>query len=774
MNSKDKEAEFLKRLQATFKVEAEEHIQSITAGLLELEKSPATKKSAEIIETIFRDAHSLKGAARSVNMFNVESVCQELETVFAALKRKEISMTPESYDLFHKTVDSIKQMVSIPDSKASSAVHIPIKEIIQQLQNFLLPVQQAEQAKVPDALPPPKEQAVNEVQVVHEETTPPQDKVVTAPIVSTEINPMQSETVRIPRSKLDPLFLQAEEMIQTKIAADQRTDELQDISDFIEDWKTKSKKWENRQLKTNDLHYKEWQEWNEQHLNEIEHKVFTLTRAMEDDWRAAGRMVDNHLEEMKNIMMLPAGSLTEVFPMLVRDLARTQDKEVELILCGTEIEIDKRILEELKDPLIHLIRNSVDHGIKKPHERTLSGKPVRGTITITFNASENRLLGISIADDGAGIDLDELCAAAIKAGIITQNEVSKLGTQEKLSLIFQSGISTSSIITDISGRGLGMAIVQEKIVKLGGNISVESQAGNGTTFRLALPLTLSTFRGALVKTANQIFVLPSINVERTVRVNREEIKTIENRETIIIDEQVLSLVSLSNALGIKLHNNSSETDKSDQTTSTDFIRVVVLVYNEKRIAFHIDEVLDEQPILVKELGKQLVRVPNISGATVLGSGKLVPVINVADLMKTTIRTELASVVPGDVENKSTKLNRILVAEDSITSRTLLKNILESADYRVVTAVDGSDAFTKARTGEFDLLVSDVDMPRMSGFELTAKIRKDKKLSEIPVILVTSLESREDRERGIEVGANAYIIKSSFDQSNLLEVVGRLI
>ncbi|MCJ7693708.1 MAG: response regulator, partial [Sedimentisphaerales bacterium] len=369
---------------------------------------------------------------------------------------------------------------------------------------------------------------------------------------------------------------------------------------------------------------------------------------------------------------------------------------------------------------------------------------------------------------------DKVCAAAIKAELVSDDAASKLGAQEKLSLIFQSGVTTSSIITDISGRGLGMAIVQEKIGKLDGTITVESQPNIGTTFRLILPLTLSTFRGILVEAGNQFFVLPTINVERTVRVNKEEIKTVENRETIMIDGQIVLLVSLCKALGVPVRNNGSSPNTSGTLTAANVLRVVVLAYVDRRIAFQVDEIIGEQQILVKKLGRQLRRVRNIAGAAVLGSGKVVPVINVSDLMKSAIRTEMAAITASGEEKKSEKTYRMLVAEDSITSRNLIKNILESAGYEVVTSVDGADAFTKALTGEFDLIVSDVDMPRMNGFELTTKIRKNKRLGELPVVLVTALESRKDREYGIEVGANAYIIKSSFDQSNLLEVIQRLL
>jgi two-component system chemotaxis sensor kinase CheA len=318
---------------------------------------------------------------------------------------------------------------------------------------------------------------------------------------------------------------------------------------------------------------------------------------------------------------------------------------------------------------------------------------------------------------------------------------------------------------------LGLAIVREIIDRLGGTISLETSLGAGTAFRFLLPLSLSTFRGVMAKAGEQLFIFPAVSVRRVMRVKNEEIKTVENRETILADGQVLSAVSLGKVLQLPPRKNAGVSGKS---RASGYIPVIILTSEDKNIAFMVEEVLEEQQFLVKSLGRQLNSVRNIAGAAVLGNGRIVPVINIQDLMKSAVRAvETGSVVPA-AEGSVLKNEKILVAEDSITSRTLLKNILEAAGYQVVTAVDGADAFAKVRTGEFDLVVSDVDMPRMNGFELTAGIRADKKLSEVPVVLVTALESREDRERGIDAGASAYIIKSSFDQSNLLEAIKKLI
>ncbi|MCJ7588653.1 MAG: response regulator [Candidatus Aminicenantes bacterium] len=734
-----KNDEFLKRLRATFRIEAEEHVRAISAGLIELEKTPAPEKRAAVIETVFREAHSLKGAARSVSLQDIESICQPMESTFAALKRQEIALTPALYDLFHQAMDVMTQLVAGTEEESSLAVRSRIRELVRQL-------------KEPGTI------AVGEI-----EAAPP--RPAEGPSIS-------METVRIPLAKLDPLLLQAEEMMSAKMAAGQRVAELREINRTMVSWKTESNKWKGRQSLG-----PEWDEllaWYEERLNEIQSQVAATTRAVEQDQRVLQRMVDDHLHAMKNALMLPVGLLVEVLPKLARDLARAQGKEVELVIQGADIEIDKCILEELKDPLIHLVRNCVDHGIKKPKDRAQGGKPSCGTIRISFVAKDNRQMEISVSDDGSGVDLEKVQAAAMKLGILQADDAGKLDQQESLHLIFHSGISTSPIITDISGRGLGLAIVREKVEKLGGSVSVESQPGVGATFRLLLPMTLATFRGVLVRVDEYLFVLPAINVERVLRVQKEDIRTIENRETIKLDGRILPMARLRDTLELPGRKNESAAHVTPGIAEINYMPVIVLASAEKRIAFLVDEVLQELEVLVKGLGNQLSRVRNIAGATVLGTGKVAPVLNVPDLMKSAVRSAATARKEAVAGTAPAKKANILVVEDSITARILLKNILETAGYQVATAVDGADAFTQIRTGEFDLAVSDVDMPRMNGFELTTKIRADKRLGELPVVLVTALESREDRERGIEAGANAYIIKSSFDQSNLLRVIQKLI
>ncbi len=317
----------------------------------------------------------------------------------------------------------------------------------------------------------------------------------------------------------------------------------------------------------------------------------------------------------------------------------------------------------------------------------------------------------------------------------------------------------------VSGRGLGLANVREKTEKLGGRVALENDPGAGLSVRITLPLTLATFRGILVECEKRQFVVPTGQVERVFRFNMKDVQTVEDRETVVLNGRAVALVSLAQALELPA--------ASSPVARPESLPALILGAGEQRLAFAVDAVLDEREVLVKRFAKPLSRVRNIAGATVLGSGEIAPILNVADLLKSARNVGAPLRAGAPAPAPEVPAISVLVAEDSITSRMLIKGILESAGYRVKTAVDGLEAFTALRSEHFDVVVSDVEMPRLNGFDLTARIRADRALAETPVILVTALESREDRERGIDVGANAYLVKSDLDQSNLLEALRRL-
>lgn len=774
-----REEEFLKRLLATFRVEAKEHLAGISSGLIELEKQPPPEKQKEIVEVVFREAHSLKGAARSVDLGSVELLCQAMESLFAAIKRGELALSTPLFDLLNDATDLVERLVSLSDSALTADDRRAVQTIKQKLAaaaKGILPPPPAggkgPVAEKSDALPrlpvPEERLAAPDVGRTQPEQQPPavsqpESRLLIAPAPAAK-GGAGVETIRISAAKLDALLLKTEELVAAKLAARQHARLARELKTMLDAWKEQCSKTAFDGMKGGQ---RELQELNLAFLRKFETGLIGLRKAADEDYRSIGGMVDNLLDDMKSVMMFPVSSMFEAFPKLVRDMAREQGKEIVLTMEGSDIEIDNRILQVIKDPLIHLLRNAIDHGIEAPEARRQKNKPEKGGLRIAVAQKDSGKVEIVVADDGAGIDVDKVRASAVRQGIITEEQSAAMSNEEALNLIFESGISTSAMLTTVSGRGLGMAIVRGNVEKLGGTVSATTAPGAGTTFSILLPLSLATFRGMLIESGGQVFAVPTMHVERIVRIPCGEVRTVENRETIPVNGKAVALARLDDVLGL---SRKPVGDKDAGLT------VMVVQTGEKQLAFAIDAMLYEDEILLKSLGKQLSRVRNVAGATVLGSGRVVPILNVADLIKSALRLAAGGggTVTVDRGKKETAAQSILVVEDSITARTLFVNILESAGYQVTAAVDGIDAFTKLGEGRFDLVVSDIAMPRMDGFELTKRIRADTMISDLPVVIVTGLESAEDKKRGIEVGANAYIVKSSFDQSNLLEAIKRLI
>jgi two-component system chemotaxis sensor kinase CheA len=792
------EDELLQRLRATFRVEAQEHVQTIASGLVELERA-APPPPAATLDGIFRAAHSLKGAARAVNMAPVESLCQSLESVFAALKREALTPSPGLFDVLHRTLGLLSRLLAGLDGSAP----MPPQSAVAELRRALLELLSAPRAAATTAAPAPAPAApaarpghaagaaaaVTAADATAAAVPEPPPPAAAADLPAARALP---DVVRVRKRTLDMALLKSEELLHAKIATAQRAQALRALQRRPADWRARWARlrddvrtlesavggaagagsigaaeggappavqaaWGRVRSYIGDSH---------DFVVALESDLLRQAQQAEQDLRAVGAMVDQLLDDMKQIVVQPFSTLLDLFPPSVRELARDQGKDVALHIEGADVEIDRRILDEIKDPLIHLVRNSIDHGIEAPAVRCQAGKPARGRLSIAVAQRDGSQVEVVVSDDGAGIDAAALARAAVKAGVLAAGDQAGLPRDSLLALALEPGVSTSPLITDLSGRGLGLSIVKQQVERLNGTLALASAPGQGTSFTLRLPLTLARFRGVVVHSGGQTFVLPTRSIERVARIPADQVKTVENRETISLGGRALALVRLGALLGLP---------PDDAAAEGSALPVVVLQGSQpgQPIAFGVGAVLDEREVLVKPLGPQLQRVRHIAGATVLGTGQVVPILHVPDLLQSAANGSAALHAPAARGAPKAAAKAVLVAEDSITSRTLLKGILESAGYRVETAADGVDAFSTLRSGAFDIVVSDVDMPRLNGFGLTAKIRADKKLAELPVVLVTALDSREDREHGIDVGASAYIVKSSFDQGNLLEVVRRL-
>jgi len=745
---------FLQQLLETFRVEAQDHLGALTTLLVALENERLPEERKRLLESTFRRMHTLKGAAHAVNLTGAAAVCQDLEELLSTLKRDEAPLQQAVFDRLHGGVELISELIL----HRRPASEPPAERLNPAAAAKAAPGGEPPLAPLPGDAKRPGPAAGEAPQPAEPAPT------------GREPAGHADETVRVSTRLLGALLLQAEELISTKLAASALVEQ---VGAAVAELAAR----ESQRVRAQEFAREALRAGSGERLPRLaslleeslkgellaQSRLKELKRGTERHLWGLRCLTDPLLEDVKKLHLLPFSTLAPPFVKLVRDLARELDKEAELTLEGGEIELDRRILAELKEPLLHMLRNVMDHGVEKPAQRSAAGKGPRGEIRIAVRLLDANLAEVTVSDDGRGIDLEQVRQAALKLEVASAEALKELSEQELLQLVFESGLSTSQVITSLSGRGVGLPIVRETLERLGGHVTLHSVRGEGTWFRLYLPLSFSMMSGLLVEAGGRPCMLPAAHVEQTARVPLAEIGSVENRETVLLDGELFSLARLSRLL--ELSQREEEGDG--------FQPVVLLAAAERRLAFAVDRVLGVQEILVKPLGPQLSRVKNVAGATVLGDGRVVPILNVSDLFRSAVQGAAAGVGGAAAARSRSRRVSVLVAEDSITSRTLLKNILESSGFQVRTAVDGVDAFSRLKSEGCDVVVSDVEMPRMDGFELTAAIRADGRFGELPVVLVTGLESRADRERGIEVGANAYLVKSSFDQSGLIEIIKKL-
>jgi two-component system sensor histidine kinase and response regulator WspE len=461
--------------------------------------------------------------------------------------------------------------------------------------------------------------------------------------------------------------------------------------------------------------------------------------------------------------MRPFADGAHGFPRLVRDMARALGKEARLVVVGERTEVDRDILEKLESPLAHLIRNAVDHGLEEPEGRAAAGKSAAGTIALEARHRAG-MLHVTVADDGAGIDPARLRRKVVERGLSTAEVAARLTEAELLEFLFLPGFSTAANVTEFSGRGVGLDVVQDTVRKVGGNVRVTTAAGRGTTFHLQLPLTLSVIRAVVVDVAGEPYAFPHTRIDRLLRVHRSEVRSIEHRQFVTVDGQNVGLVMAGQLLDIPA-----------PTPATEELPVVLLGDGSGAYGLVVDAFRGEQDLVVRPLDARLGKVPNLSAAAILDDGAPVLIVDVEDLLRSMDQyIQSGSLVRCETRPGTGRKKRVLVVDDSITVREVERQLLLHKGYDVAVAVDGVDGWNKVRAERYDLMVSDIDMPRMNGLQLVQAVRADERLRDLPVVIVSYKEREEDRMRGLEVGANAYLTKSSFHDNRFMEAVVDLI
>jgi two-component system chemotaxis sensor kinase CheA len=817
----------IKEMMSIFKVETEEHLKNLNKGLLKLEENP---NSRELLEELFRTAHSIKGSARMMGFAKIESVAHKIEDIFGILRRASVVLTPEDFDVVYEGVDLISQIMEKIAMEGTDA-SIDTKTILKHLDQLVAEKTKADRSsEQPAQVAAEREDKLERLQeasledarefLIDEEEgqTGPRSLPTLPELAGGKLEPAERSVlgedafIRVPTRRLDDLMNLVSELLTTRIKSQQRLADLRKILEFCSEWNDGMNR--HRVLAQRILARLQGQEQSDltgpgngqrsyanalasswelrQMLGFQQNTVEKLSKLVEsindvhdkhseDNLRTAVITTDIQ-DNLRIVRLLPMSTIFDLYPRMIRDIAKAQNKKIRVTMSGGETRVDKKVLEELKDPLIHLLRNSIDHGIELPSEREKAGKNPEGLITLKA-AHVGNMVHVEVGDDGRGIDTERIAQIAVKKGYITEEQLPEISQADLVGLIFHSGFSTAKIITDLSGRGVGLDIVKANVERIKGTIETFSEKGRHTRFVIKIPLTLATTHALIVEVGGETYAVPIDYIERTVRITEEEVLTGGSHPYILVDGRTIQLYKLEDVLGNarqRLKNKGmikagSAPKLGQQLTNIDSnkLSAVVLMSGGRRVSFLVDKLLDEQEVVVKNLGLQLKRVRNVAGSTILGDGRISIILDPGDLIKS-VHGSGARFVFRERRSRDVQKKKILVVDDSITTRTLEKNILESAGYHVTIATNGVEAFQKMAEVPFDLIVSDVEMPLMDGFEFAEKVRKQSKFADIPFILCTSLESEKDKRRGIEVGANAYIVKGSFDQSNLLETIEKLL
>jgi two-component system chemotaxis sensor kinase CheA len=736
------------KLLATFQVEHKEHLERIRSILTDLEQKAGSPARADLDEA-FRRAHSLKGAARVVDLHPVEALAHRLETLFSRVREDGVQLDLALLGVVHQVLDSTE------DWMGALFENRPLPDTVGALQAIETVLGMETQAQ---AQPP---------------TQPPVQAPARTPEQSAPALPFQKfETVRVNAENLDRLLRSTDrltaEILRQESLAQQLVEIGQQISEVEREWERvrKASAAPLRNLPANPglARVARYLEFVDHQVHSLAGRTRTLRLHQQRSSWSLRQLSDELQQEVKQARIVPAESVYEGFHKMVRDLAGDQGNEIEFRVTGLEVQADRLVLQALKDPLMHLLRNAVTHGIESPEVRAKNGKSKTGRVSLRLQTQGNRLT-LAVEDDGQGVDLGKVAKVAVQRGLISEADAAAKSPRELARLIFQPGFSTSEVVTDLAGRGMGLSVVYEAVERLQGEVEIQAGNQGSTSILLSVPLSISTHRLLLVSCCGQTFCIPAHAIERLCRLQAQDVRTVEGKPVFCLDGNQIPLTSLARVL---------EIGQPDLDMEAGSLPVMILHSASKRVAVAVDGFLAERDALIQDLGIFLPSGGKINGGILTPDGSVALVLNPAGIIEALQKSNgtqaFAVAKPASKERTFT----ILVADDSITTRTLERSILEAHGYHVRVAVDGLEALERLRAEPADLVIADVQMPRMDGFTLLAEIKKDPRLAQTPVIIVSSLERRQEQEQGLALGADAYIVKRKFDQQELLDVIRQIL
>lgn len=727
------------RLLAAFELEHKEHLAAIRAALRLAESQGAEHLD---LSEIHRRAHSLKGAARAVDLPEVEALAHRLESLFLLVQRGERALGPELFSLVRHALDAIEDTVAWASRGGPNSGIVEIDTVLGQLDRA---VGSASPAPAPAF--PPRPVAVRPAAA---------PDFAAAPV---------TRLVRINAASL-------EQLLDTASALLPEVEEQAALNDGLRalgrDMGTLEQAW--RRLRQTlpefpDARLAETLSLFERRLKTAASSAQGVRRRQDRALWNLRRWGSGLHEGVRRLRMVPAESQFGGLGRMVRDLARSQGKEVEADIIGLDVEADRIVLQRLKDPVLHLLRNAVSHGIEAPEERLNAGKRAAGCVRLE-TAVVNGRLQVVIEDDGRGIDMARIAREAAARGLIGPDApaggdeaAASLPLEQLTSLLAEPGFSTAAAVTEISGRGMGVTIARREVLHLQGQLTIAPRPGGGTVVTVEVPVSLSSQRLLFVAVGGHTLALPSADVARVMRVRTTDLLPLGGSPALRLEDEDVPVVPLAALLSLPL------------PAPADWVTLAVARINGRRMALAVDEALSTRDAVVSGIDEVGLDPLRFQGTVLLENGAPALVLNAGSLA---LPTHGLPGLPVSTPSAMARRSHILVVDDSITTRTLEKSILEAHGYRVTLCVDGREALETLHAQTVDLIVSDVEMPRMDGFALVQAVKSDPVLSDIPVILVTSRASDVDRQRGLRLGADAYIVKTRFDQDELLDGIRRLI
>ncbi|MEO1927685.1 MAG: response regulator [Nautiliaceae bacterium] len=809
----------IQELLEDFLVEAFEMIEEMDQDLIELENNP---DDLDLLNKIFRVAHTIKGSGSFLNFDKLTRLTHHMEAVLDKARKGELTITPEIMDVILESIDAMKGILEyIRDNGDDSAPDIDIEPIVVKLDAIVNGGAQEKNENENNEKKEEKPRIVGNINL-DEITLENADEIDLDSLSPEELDAVLEHLVELRNSapkkvgniNLDEITLENADEIDfdslTPEEADAVLEHLVELRNE-EDKSSESSKEQNEKNKEEkkEVAPKKQALTQEQKKKEVKKAISSVAeqtirvdvKRLDQLMNLIGELVlaknrlikiyndveeryegEKFLEELNQVVssisivttdlqiavmktrMLPIGKVFNKFPRLVRDLSRELGKKVKLIIEGEDTELDKSIIEEIGDPLVHMIRNSIDHGIEPPEERKAKGKPEEGTVWLrAYN--EGNMIVIEIKDDGRGMDPEFLKRKAIEKGIITESEAANMSDKEAFMLIFKPGFSTAAKVTSVSGRGVGMDVVKTNIEKLNGIIEVESVPDKGTTFKLKIPLTLAIIQALLVASQEDLFAVPLSNVIETVRIVEEDIYMIEGKSVLKLREEVLPLVNMADIFEIE---KVLEPEK--------YLYVVILGLGATKIGLIVDRFIGQEEIVIKSLGEFLKGLPGIAGATIRGDGRVTLIVDVGTLMKLAKETHNRKIVTDSLNEAKKKKEKpsdytVMLVDDSAMDRKIMRGALEKLGVNLIEAKDGVEALQLLKNNDVDAMLIDIEMPRMDGYTLAQEIRKYNRYRKLPLIAVTSRATKSDRVRGVEVGMNEYITKP-YTKEYLQNVVKR--